>query len=239
MKAKYRTIPELSPYINHKSYLTFKENHKFFIKELKKRIKKKDSLKLIDIGCGNGQLLYQINKKFPYINCTGTDKEVQFINSAKKFVGLRNVNFMTKDFFKNRGTYDFVFCTSVFQIFQDYKKPLTKLLSLTKKNGYLFVDGLFNKYDVEVRLQYCDNSNDIAKNLWRSDWSQHSIKLIGKFLKSKKISSYKFLEIPMNKTIKFNKKIHVNQFTFKSKKKNLITNGTNLILNRNLLIVKK
>ena len=119
MKAKYRTIPELSPYINHKSYLTFKENHKFFIKELKKRIKKKDSLKLIDIGCGNGQLLYQINKKFPYINCTGTDKEVQFINSAKKFVGLRNVNFMTKDFFKNRGTYDFVFCTSVFQIFQD------------------------------------------------------------------------------------------------------------------------
>ena len=99
MKAKYRTIPQLSPYINHKNYLTFKENHKFFIKELKKELKK-DSLKLIDIGCGNGQLLYQINKKFPYINCTGTDREVQFINSAKKFVGLRNVNFMTKDFLK-------------------------------------------------------------------------------------------------------------------------------------------
>ena len=183
--------------------------------------------------------MYQINKKFPYINCTGTDKEVQFINSAKKFVGLRNVNFMTKDFFKNRGTYDFVFCTSVFQIFQDYKKPLTKLLSLTKKNGYLFVDGLFNKYDVEVRLQYCDNSNNVAKNLWRSDWSQHSIKSISKFLKNKEISSYKFLEVPMNKTIKFNKKIHVNQFTFKYKRKNLITNGTNLILNRNLLIIKR
>ena len=40
MKAKYRTIPKLSPYINHKSYLTFKENHKFFIKELKKELKR-------------------------------------------------------------------------------------------------------------------------------------------------------------------------------------------------------
>ena len=239
MKAKYRSIPKLSPYIDHKNYKVFKENHKFFINQLRKKISKKKNYKLIDIGCGNGQLLYQISKRFSLIKCYGTDRENKFLESAKRFNGLKDVKFEKKDFYKNKGKYDLVFCTSVFQIFQDFKKPLNKLINLTKKNGYLFLDGLFNRYDVEVRLQYCDNSNNTSKNLWRSDWSQHSIKTISKFLKSKKISSYKFLEIPMNKTIKFNNKIHVNQFTFKSKRKNLITNGTNLILNRNLLIIKK
>ena len=48
------------------------------------------------------------------------------------------------------------------------------------------------------------------------------------------------LQIPMEKNIKFNKKIHVNQFTFRdAKNRNLITNGTNIILNRKLLIIKK
>lgn len=44
----------------------------------------------------------------------------------------------------------------------------------------------------------------------------------------------------MEKNIKHNKKIHINQHTFRSKNNsNLITNGTNLILNKKLLIIKK
>jgi len=44
----------------------------------------------------------------------------------------------------------------------------------------------------------------------------------------------------MEKNIKFNNKIHVNQYTFRdAKNRNLITNGTNIILNRKLLIIKK
>ena len=43
----------------------------------------------------------------------------------------------------------------------------------------------------------------------------------------------------MNKNIKYNKNIHVNQFTFRNKKNyNLITNGTNMILNRKLLVIR-
>ena len=92
----------------------------------------------------------------------------------------------------------------------------------------------FNFHDVEVRMQYCDNSNKHAKNLWRRDWSQHSIKSIKSFLKKKKLKQIRFKEIPMEKNIKFNNKIHVNQFTFRdAKNRNLITNGTNIILNRN------
>jgi len=120
------------------------------------------------------------------------------------------------------------------------KQLIKKLLSLVKKDGYLFVDGLFNTYDVEVRLQYCDNSNSYAKNIWRKDWSQHSIKSVTSFLENKKINKFIFKKVPMEKNIKYNKKIHINQHTFRSKNNsNLITNGTNLILNKKLLIIKK
>ena len=43
MKAKYITLPKLSPYIDFKKYKIFKENHKFFIKELSKFVKKKNT----------------------------------------------------------------------------------------------------------------------------------------------------------------------------------------------------
>ena len=43
----------------------------------------------------------------------------------------------------------------------------------------------------------------------------------------------------MTKNIKHNKKVHVNQFTFRdSNYNNIITNGTNMILNRKLLVIK-
>lgn len=239
MKAKYLSLPKLSPYLSFKNYKVFKEVHKFYIEELSKKLGNK-KYNLLDVGCANGQLLFQIIKKFPNLKCFGTDPDPQFISTAKKFKGLEKVNFKTCGLYRNKGSYDFVFCTSVFQIFQEYEKPLKKLLSLVKKDGYLFVDGLFNTYDVEVRLKFCDNSNRYSKNIWRRDWSQHSIKLVTSFLENEKINKFIFKKVPMEKNIKHNKKIHINQHTFRTKNNsNLITNGTNLILNKKLLIIKK
>ena len=69
--------------------------------------------------------------------------------------------------------------------------------------------------------------------------NQHSIKTVSSYLNKRGIKNFKFLNLTMNKNIKHNKKIHVNQFTFRDKKNyNLITNGTNMILNRKLLVIK-
>ena len=240
MKAKYRTIPKLSPYIK-KTYNVFKEKDKFIIKILKKYLKqiqiKNDTL--IDIGCGNALLLYRIKKNFPKLKLKGVDREKKFINVARKFEGLSNVELEINDIYKVKKKYDIVICSSTFQIFDDFKKPLNKLLNLVNEKGLILVDGLFNSYDVETRLIYCDNSNSLAKNLWRKDWNQHSIKTISTFLKKRGIKNFKFFNLTMNKNIKHNKKIHVNQFTFRDKKNyNFITNGTNMILNRKLLVIK-
>ena len=240
MKVKYRTIPKLSPYIKN-TYQTFKEKDKFIIKKLRANINflKNVKLTLVDIGCGNATLLYRIKKNFPNIKLKGVDKEKKFISVAKKFKGLESVEFEINDIYKVKKKYDIVLCSSTFQIFEDFKKPLKKLLSLSKKRGLVFIDGLFNSYDVETRLIYCDNSNKISKGLWRKDWNQHSIRAVSKFLKSRNIKSFKFYNLTMNKNIKHNKKVHVNQFTFRdSNYNNIITNGTNMILNRKLLVIK-
>ena len=240
MKVKYRTIPKLSPYVRN-TYGTFKEKDKFIIKKLKENTKnyKKKELDLIDVGCGNATLLYRIKKKFPFLKLKGVDREKKFLDVAKKFKGLDGVKFEVNDIYNIKKKYDIVLCSSTFQIFENFKKPLQKLLSLTKKGGLVMIDGLFNSYDVETRLIYCDNSNNISKNLWRKDWNQHSIKTVSKFLKKKRVRSFKFINLMMNKNIKHNNKIHVNQFTFRSESnKNIITNGTNMILNRKLLVIK-
>jgi 2-polyprenyl-3-methyl-5-hydroxy-6-metoxy-1,4-benzoquinol methylase len=238
MKAKYRAIPSLSPYIKN-TYRVFKEKDKFIINKLKKYLNnfKFTNNKLIDIGCANGLLLYRISKEFPSLKLKGVDKENKFIKVAKSYHGLSSVEFEVNDFYKVKGKYDIVLCSSTFQIFEDFKKPLSRLISLTNKNGIILVDGLFNKYDVETRLIYCDNSNKVSKNLWRKDWNQHSIKTVSKFLKKR--AFFNFYDLIMDKNIKPNKKIHINQFTFRNKNNyNLITNGTNMILNRKLLVIK-
>ena len=80
----------------------------------------------------------------------------------------------------------------------------------------------------------------IKKSLYRDNTKNLKKKLrVSKFLKSRNIKSFKFYNLTMNKNIKHNKKVHVNQFTFRdSNYNNIITNGTNMILNRKLLVIK-
>ena len=88
-------------------------------------------------------------------------------------------------------------------------------------------------------MQYCDNSNPETKGIWREDWCQHSRSLIVNLFQ-KKVQEIEFIDVIMDKDLSYNSKMPINQWTFRnSEGKNLITNGTNVILNKTLLIIKK
>ncbi len=237
--AKYRALPKLSPYANKSRYNLLKEDHKYYAEHLRKHLDTSKVYTVADVGCGNGELIYALMRFYPHWKYTGYDYTSEFIETAKAFEGLKDARLFTSDLYSVKETFDIVLCSSVLQTFADIEKPLTQLISNCNPGGWLFVDGLFNKYDVEVRLQYCDNSNPHSEGLWRTDWNQHSRKTVGRFLKEK-VTSFQFDDVLMDLDMAPNPQIHINRFTFRdSKSRNIITNGTNVMLNRTLLTIHR
>lgn len=239
--AKYMPFPEHSPYVKGDRYELLKEDHKYFIAKLKKTMDPSKKYSLCDVGCGNGEMVYQFKKAFPLWEYTGYDFTQEFIDTALQFPGLKGSRFERKDILEigERESFDIVFCSSVLQIFPDFEKPLENLLGLCKKGGTLFVDGLFNPYDIEVRLQYCDNTKPETQGKWRTDWNQHSQASVKRFLVGK-ASSVTFEEVVNELDIAENPKAPINRWTFRdSKGKNRATNGTHLIMPRILMTVQK
>ncbi len=60
-------------YLKEKRYKNPKESHKYLLKILSKLNLKKKNYKVLDIGCSNGELIYNLEKKFKYLKITGVD----------------------------------------------------------------------------------------------------------------------------------------------------------------------
>jgi len=238
LNAEYKALPSLSPYIKTNRYSTPKEDHKFFEQKLKEKVDTTQFLNVVDVGCGNGELLYYLKKQFPHWQLTGYDFTREFIDTGKNFDGLSGVKLIHSDMFDIVENYDIVLCDGVIQIFCDIQKPLEKILNICKNGGYVFITGLFNKFDIEVRLQFCDNTNPASKDIWRSDFNQHSQQSI-KRLVQKKVSSIEFEDVTMNVDLPFNSNMPSWNFTFRDANgKNIITNGQNIIVNKTMLMIK-
>ncbi len=237
--AEYHPLPSLSPYVRQDRYSTPKEDHKYFARMLREKIDVKSPVSVIDVGCGNGELLYLLKQEFPHWKLTGYDFTPDFIETGKNFPGLSGVELIVADMFDIDRTFDIVLCDSVVQIFPEIQKPLEKLLSICNDGGHIFVTGRFNKFDIEVRLQYCDNTNEVSKGIWRTDWNQHSRQSIIRLFGSR-VQSIEFHDIIMDKDLPLNPDMPINSFTFRDANgKNIITNGLNMILNKTMLIIKK
>ena len=238
-KAEYKAFPEFSPYLKSDRYENPKEDHKFILSIIKKFYDKNSLIEVCDLGCANGDLLYLINRNFPKWKLTGFDFTKEFIEYANSIEDLKEIKFIHEDLFKVKGNYDIVLSDGVTQIFPDIEKTINKYLDLCKDGGYIITTGRFNKYDIEVRLQYCDNSNPHTKNIWREDWCQHSRTSVYNLF-SDKVKKLEFIDVIMDKNLPQDSSSPINQWTFRDAEgNNIITNGTNLMLNKTILLIKK
>ena len=238
-EAKYHPLPALSPYSKSTRYSSPKEEHKFFEQTLRKRVSIDAPLNVVDVGCANGELLYLLKQKYPHWKLSGIDITPEFIEVGRNFDGLAGVDLAVTDLFEEVRTFDLVLCDGTLQIFPDVEPPLKQLVKLCRPGGHIFATGRFNRFDIEVRLQYCDNSNDQAWGIWRADWNQHSQKSIFRLLESE-VEAMEFIEVRMDKDLPLNPEMPINIFSFRDADgKNILTNGVNLILNKTMLVVKK
>ena len=227
-----------SLYLKEKRYEKTKQSFKYLIKILKEQ-KIFQTSKILDIGCANGELLYNLRKHFNHSQLTGYDVNKSLLKLCKKKfkkdISFKKVNINSKISINDK--FDIIIVSGVISIFDDCKLVYKNLLKLLNKNGKIFIFNHFNKFPIEVFIKY--KTYDKNSKYLQSGWNIHSIAGIRNFYKkhSYKLKTHKF--IPM-KPIKKYRQDPVRSWTFKNKKgENLITNGLSIIQDQYWLEIYK
>ncbi len=216
-----------SLYLKENRYEKTKDSFKFLINLIRKKIKKNKKYSIIDIGCANGELIYQLEKNFKNLKITGLDIRSDLIKKAKKNVSA-NVKFIKKNIFVSQKLpkFDLIICSGVIGICDNPQFFFNNILKMINKKGSIYLFHHFNKYNFNVFVKYQDLDKN---NFLQSGWNIFSLNYIKKFFKKKKIKFYKF---SINKTIQPNKNDPIRTWTVKIKGNNYFTNGLNLLLDQ-------
>lgn len=181
----YRDNPELTRYVDTSRYENPKEDFKHIARKLAELRGDAQALSVADVGCGNGELLYYLSKLFPSWSLHGFDYAQAFIDTGKSFPGLASASLKQSDLFDVEGEYDVVIATCFLSLFRDFEPPLAKLCALCRPGGLVIGTGLFNPHDIEVRVEFCDNSRPETAGRWRTDFNRHSQRSIRDLLNGK------------------------------------------------------
>lgn len=163
-----------SPYVSPERYEHPKEDFKAVVAELQALTDPERSYKLADIGCANGELLYFLHQAFPHWELHGFDRNADFLETGRHFPGLRDVTLTQADLYDVQGEFDIVIATCLLSLFPEIEPPLDKLLSLCREGGHIVASGLFNEFDIDVRVQYYDHTAPEDEARWITDFNRHS-----------------------------------------------------------------
>ncbi|MCQ2189989.1 MAG: class I SAM-dependent methyltransferase [Paludibacteraceae bacterium] len=94
---------------------------------------------LLDFGCGTGQMVLQINQKFPDIKLSACDFSPESVKITKQLVD--SCNCFVDDIFdiKTQEKYDLVLCSEVLEHLLHPNQALKNLSGLLKENGKLII----------------------------------------------------------------------------------------------------
>ena len=213
-------------YLKRSKYYRPKENFKMLIELLKKE-KKNKSFTLLDIGCANGELLFNLKKNFKYSNLMGIDVDQSLLDKAKK-ICPKDIKFSKNDISKKNlkiGKFDFVICCGVLSIFKDGNKILKNLLSQLKPNGRIFIFDSLNKYYYNLHIVAENSRNNKTELFYKNVYSIQFIKKF--FLKKKK--KFKLIPFYLKTNLKKNKNNYIYNWTENLSGKKIVTSGLGLI----------
>jgi SAM-dependent methyltransferase len=114
----------------------------YFISSIIKRFcqKRDGSIRLIDLGCGDGVWLYRLSKlHLDNLQLTGLDYNELRINRARALLG-ETVNFITSDIGEfDNDKYDIVILNHVIEHVQEDEALLRKIRNLVNRNGIIIL----------------------------------------------------------------------------------------------------
>ncbi len=235
----YQRNPELTPYVSRQRYGKPKEDFKTVARALERLLDTRQRLKVADIGCGNGELLYHLSRLHPHWELHGFDHTKEFIETARSYPGLAGVHFEQRGLMEIQGSYDVVIATCFLSLFRDIARPIRKMLELCREGGFVLGTGLFNPYDIEVRVEFCDNTHEQSRGRWRTDFNRHSQQSIRRMLEGR-VRSVTFEECVYDVHLEPDPERPIRVWTIRDESgKTLLVNGACQIVNQTLLTIHK
>ncbi len=122
-------------------YNKFKEERYQPFYDLLSLIKTGPGFKIVDLGCGTGELTKKLSDHFPDSDVWGIDSSAEMLAEAAIFAN-KNTRFgqtSIEDFIQTPGKYDLVFSNAVLQWMDDHETLMPKIISLVNKGGQLAV----------------------------------------------------------------------------------------------------
>ena len=221
---------------------TYKKNdelrhhQKILLNFIKKDFKQNEKKRILDIGCANGIFLRNLNVSFKNFSSLGVDTSSDMISLAKKNK-ISNIEFVKKDFMnlKYKFYFDIITASGVLAFYDDYTKPINKMLSFLKKNSYLYIFGTFNTENIDTLVKF---RNNYTKSNWEKGLNSFSIKTISNFLRNKNLLfEFKRFNLPFK--LKKKKNPIISYTLNKTKKSQVILNGANVRMELFYLVIKK
>lgn len=122
-------------------YNTFKEQRYQPFYDLLSLIKVKPDLKVIDLGCGTGELTRKLSDYLPGAEVLGIDASAEMLRDASTF-SRKNLSFEQSEIeahLQNGEKYDLIFSNAALQWIDGHPQLLPEIISSLKKGGQLAV----------------------------------------------------------------------------------------------------
>lgn len=113
-------------------------------------------LKILDVGCGTGQLISEISAQYKSVDYLGVDVAKNMIEVARKSNNGERVRFVNSsiDDFECEEQFDIIICTHAFPYFPDKPGTMRKMAKLCKTGGRIIIvsDSTNNLKDLLINL---------------------------------------------------------------------------------------
>jgi len=231
--------PSRTPYVSTERYERPKDDFRTIARCLERTVDVDTPHHVVDVGCANGELLYHLRGRFPNWRLEGYDRNEQFLETGRAFPGLEGVGLHRADLYEIEGEHDIVIATCFLSLFPEIEPPLEKLLSLCRPGGHVLATGLFNPFDVEVRVRFRDGTDPQAGDEWRTDFNRHSQARIREQFGSR-VTKLEFEPCEYDVEIPHDPDNPVRVWTMRDEEGNtLLINGAWQIANQTLMVIQK
>jgi len=124
---------------NPNKYLLFKDKRAEPFNDLLQHIRAKNNLKVIDLGCGTGEITKRLSLYLPASDVLGIDSSREMMDIAQKYSNEKLIFkcMSIEEFIKSKSKWDLVFSHAALSWVDNHNELIPRLLSFVNKKGQI------------------------------------------------------------------------------------------------------